>query len=68
MFQRWKDNDNEVTWGKILDVCDDFSLGRTRRNIYLSSEEAHDKYLDRPDKEVSSSSGMKHIFMHKRTE
>ena len=55
--------------GKILDVCDDLSLGRTRHNIhqFLSSEEAHDKYLDRSDKEVSSS-GMKHIFMHKKIE
>ena len=57
VFQKWKDKDKEATWEKIVVLCDDLSLGRARHDImkFLSSEEAHEKYLERLDKEVSSS-------------
>ena len=44
VFQRWKDGNNEVTWGKILEVCANFSrdLGRVHLKLqeYLSSQKA----------------------------
>ena len=57
VFQKWKDEHKEATWEKIVVLCDDLSLGKARHDImkFLSSEEAHEKYLERLDKEVSSS-------------
>lgn len=49
VFDRWKAANNEVTWGKIAEVCGIFSqqLGRVLSNIwdYLSTQKAHEKYL-----------------------
>ena len=54
VFQRWKAANNEVTWGKIAKVCDSFSeqLGRVHFNLleYLSSQKAHEKYSQKPDR------------------
>ena len=54
VFQRWKAANNEVTWGKIAEVCDSFSeqLGRVHSNLleYLSSQKAHEKYSQKPDR------------------
>ena len=35
VFQRWIDSNKDVTWGKLLQVCDDFSndLGRMKADI-----------------------------------
>ena len=53
VFNRWKTENNEVTWGKIAEVCDSFKvqLGGVKSNLleYLSSRDAHDKYLDKKD-------------------
>ena len=53
VFSRWKEANSEVTWGKIAEVCDSFKeqLGRVQSNLlhYLSSRDAHDKYLDQKD-------------------
>ena len=44
VFDRWKAANNEVTWGKIVEVCKNFSqeLGRVHSNLlkYLSSQKA----------------------------
>ena len=44
VFDRWKAANNEVTWGKIVKVCKNFSqeLGRVHSNLlkYLSSQKA----------------------------
>ena len=52
VFQRWKDRNEDVTWGKISKVCEDHKakLGRVLSNLleYLSSQEAHEKYLEEP--------------------
>ena len=53
VFQRWKAGNKDVTWGKIARICEDYKkqLGQVQSVLqqYLSSEEAHDKYLDKPD-------------------
>ena len=52
VFDRWKAANNEVTWGKIAEVCERYAeLGGIKSNLleYLSSRDAHDKYLDRQD-------------------
>lgn len=53
VFQRWKAANKEVTWQKIADICDSHPdhLGKVKSNLltYLSSQEAHDKYLDTQD-------------------
>ena len=35
VFQRWIDSNKDVTWGKLLQVCDDFSdqLGKMKADI-----------------------------------
>ena len=44
VFERWKAANNEVTWGKIVEVCNNFSqkLGKVHSNLleYLSSQKA----------------------------
>ena len=41
VFQRWIDSNKDVTWRKLLQVCDDFpsELGKTKAEIqkFLSS-------------------------------
>ena len=53
VFQRWKERNKDVTWGKIAKVCEDHKdkLGQVRSNLleYLSSQEVHEKYLEKPD-------------------
>lgn len=55
LFGRWKDRkatNNEVTWEKIAEVCECYpELGGIKSNLlkYLSSRDAHDKYLERQD-------------------
>ena len=65
VFQKWKDEDKEATWEKIIVLCDDLSLGKARHDIinFLSSEETQ-KYLDRPDKKVSSSGKFNVLMMY----
>ena len=50
VFQRWIDSNKNVTWKKILQVCEDFSeqLGLVEANVkgFLLSNGARDKYLD----------------------
>ena len=52
VFQRWKERNKGVTWGKIAKVCEDHKdkLGKVLSNLleYLSSQEAHEKYLEKP--------------------
>ena len=49
VFQRWIASDNEVTWEKILEVCQDypdkFGKAETELRKFLSTERAHKKYL-----------------------
>ena len=47
VFQRWNDSNNNVTWGKMLKVCEDYNeLGKAKKELikFLSSERAR-KYL-----------------------
>ena len=48
VFQRWIDSDNDVTWGKVLQVYEDFpeELGQAKAEVkaFLSSDRAHSKY------------------------
>ena len=41
VFQRWIDSGKDVTWGKLLQVCDNYpgQLGRAKANLekFLSS-------------------------------
>lgn len=50
---RWRAANREVTWGKVDEVCATFNdeLGQVRAILqnFLSSEEAHCKYFERPD-------------------
>ena len=54
VFERWRTKNKDVTWGKIKEICQDFkdNLGRVQDNLqeYLSSQEAHEEYLKKPDK------------------
>uniref|UniRef100_A0A1X7TE71 Uncharacterized protein n=1 Tax=Amphimedon queenslandica TaxID=400682 RepID=A0A1X7TE71_AMPQE len=44
VFNRWIDSDNDVTWRKVLQVCDDYpgQLGRVKAEVkeFLSSDRA----------------------------
>ena len=54
VFQRWKDKDKEVTWDKVIEVCDTFSdvLGKVLSDIrdFLASRKAYDRYFKKPDR------------------
>ncbi|XP_019859226.1 PREDICTED: uncharacterized protein LOC109587425 [Amphimedon queenslandica] len=47
VFQRWIDSNKEVTWRKVLQVCDDFpnELGKVKADVesFLSSDKAPNK-------------------------
>lgn len=49
VYNAWMRLYNNVTWGKLLAVCDDFpnELGRAKAKLtdFLLSKEAHEKYL-----------------------
>ena len=49
VFQRWIASDNEVTWQKILEVCQDypneFGKAETELRKFLLTERAHQEYL-----------------------
>ena len=49
VFQRWRDSNNNVTWGKFFKVCEDYpnELGRVKAElkIFFLSEEAKINYL-----------------------
>ena len=48
VFQRWTASDKDVTWKKILQVCDCVSgLGKAKADVkkFLSSDEARETYL-----------------------
>ena len=57
VFQRWRDRNEEVTWEKIAEMCQDllFSSIRDKALKFLSSEVAHNKYLGKPDYNKGSS-------------
>ena len=50
VFDRWRNKNKDVTWKRIMQVCEDFpdDFGRVKSKLeeYLSSEEARKKYLD----------------------
>ena len=50
VFQRWIASDNEVTWQKILEVCQDyqkkFGKAETELKKFLLTEQACKKYLN----------------------
>ena len=50
VFQRWIASDNEVTWEKILEVCQDypdkFGKAETELRKFLSTERARLTYLE----------------------
>ena len=49
VFQRWIASNKEVTWKKILEVCQDYpaELGKAEAELksFLSSERARESYL-----------------------
>ena len=49
VFERWREKAKDVTWKRIMQVCEDFSdeFGRVQSDLeeYLSSEKAREKYL-----------------------
>ena len=53
VFQRWKAGNKDVTWEKIVKVCEAYKekLGQVLSNLleYLSSQEAHEKYLKKSE-------------------
>ena len=54
VFDRWKGKNKEVTWDKVIKVCNAFSdeLGKVLSGIQhlLASQEVHDKYFKKPDR------------------
>lgn len=54
VFRRWREGNKDVTWAKIDEICKGHkaNFGRVHYNLqqYLSSQEAHEKYLKKPDK------------------
>ncbi|XP_019863570.1 PREDICTED: uncharacterized protein LOC109592598 [Amphimedon queenslandica] len=48
VFQRWIDSNKEVSWRKVLQVCDDFpnELGKVKADVevFLSSDRAPNKF------------------------
>ena len=57
VFKRWIDSNNNITWGKILEVCEDYpnQLGQAKASLgkFLSSEETCRKYLQREPGDIS---------------
>ena len=51
VFERWRQRNIDVTWKRIIQVCQDFpdEFGRVKSDLkkYLSSEKAREKYLDK---------------------
>ena len=49
VFQRWIDSNNDMTWRKILQVCEDYpdKLGKANSDVerFLLSDRAHREYL-----------------------
>uniref|UniRef100_A0A1X7TKB9 Death domain-containing protein n=1 Tax=Amphimedon queenslandica TaxID=400682 RepID=A0A1X7TKB9_AMPQE len=49
VFQRWMDSNKEVTWRKVLQVCDDFpkKLGKVKADVeaFLSSDRAYENFI-----------------------
>ena len=49
VFQRWTDSNNDMTWRKILQVCEDYpdKLGKAKADVegFLLSDRAHEEYL-----------------------
>ena len=54
VFQRWKDKDEEVTWDRLIEVCETFSneLGKVLSDIqrFLKTQKAYDRYFKKPDR------------------
>ena len=51
VFERWRERNRDVTWKRIIQVCEKFpdEFGRVKSDLdkYLSSEKAREKYLDK---------------------
>ena len=51
VFERWIKKHKDVTWNRVMQVCEDFpdDFGKVKSSLeeYLSSEEARKKYLDK---------------------
>ena len=51
VFERWGERNKDVTWKRIIQVCEKFpdEFGRVKSDLekYLSSEKAREKYLDK---------------------
>ena len=51
VFERWRNKNEDVNWGRIMQVCEDFpdDFGRVKFKLeeYLSSEKAREKYLEK---------------------
>ena len=51
VFDKWRNKDMDVTWNRIMQVCEDFpdDFGKVKSSLeeYLSSEEARKKYFDK---------------------
>ena len=51
VFERWIDKHEDVTWNRVMQVCEDFpdDFGKVKSSLkeYLSSEEARKNYFDK---------------------
>lgn len=51
VFQLWMDMYEDVTWGKIVQMCTEIGDNRTRAAVvkFLDGDEAQDRYLEMDD-------------------
>ena len=53
VFANWREKNEDVTWKKISEVCDDFpdKFGKAQSNLreHLSTKRVYEKYIDKPD-------------------
>lgn len=69
VFERWRQKYEDVTWERIIQVCEDYEFGRLRYAIFkfLSSHEAHSKYGSEPDFDCTFTGSRSVMVVHKES-
>ena len=66
VFERWRQKYKDVTWERIIQVCEDYEYGRARYaiNEFLSSRKAHREYGSEPNFDCTYTESM---MVHKES-
>ena len=66
VFERWRQKYKDVTWERIIQVCEDYEYGRVCHAImkFLSSHKAHEEYQNEADFDCTCNESM---MIHKES-